>query len=88
MKLRWATDAVTQLENIHDYIALDKPVAAAKTVHRILRAAEMLGQHPGLGKPGRGGEEMREFVKSPFILVYSVVQDVVTIEAVFHGNPC
>jgi toxin ParE1/3/4 len=84
--LRWTLTAEEQLERIYFYIARDKPGAAMQAITRIWNAAEMISQHPTMGKPGRGGNEMREFVKTPFVLVYSVIDDVVTIESVFHGN--
>jgi plasmid stabilization system protein ParE len=85
MTLRWSETALTQLDLIHNYIAQDKPEAAAKTIQRIWRTAEMLAGHPLLGKPGRI-EGTREFVKAPFVLVYIVADSAVGILSVFHGK--
>jgi addiction module RelE/StbE family toxin len=83
--LGWTHTALSQLEHVYDYIAQDKPDAAAKTIQRIWQAAEMLTAHPGLGKAGRI-EGTREFVKAPFVLVYMVEDSTIWILSVFHGN--
>jgi toxin ParE1/3/4 len=86
LKLRWTTPALRDLEAIGDYIARDKPDAAARVVTRILDQCELLATHPELGRPGRV-PETRELVvaDTPFIVPYRVHGDTVELLAVFHG---
>ena len=41
-ELRWTDEALDWLENIYHYIAMDKPIAAAKVVDGILEKVELL----------------------------------------------
>lgn len=45
----WTDPALDQLEEIADYIALDKPEAAAGLVKRIFSTVDRLGQFPDSG---------------------------------------
>jgi plasmid stabilization system protein ParE len=45
----WTEPAVSDLDAIADYIALDKPDAASRLVERIVRHVELLTKHPELG---------------------------------------
>ena len=45
----WTDPALDQLEEIADYIALDKPEAAAGLVKRIFSTVDRLGPFPDLG---------------------------------------
>jgi len=83
--LRWSETAALDLEVIYDYVALDKPAAAPATVEKIIQTAERLEQYPSLGHAGRRNDT-RELVHPPFVIVYRVMQDVIDIQAVFHGN--
>ena len=48
-RLIWTEPALTDLEVIADYIALDKPDAAKRYVQRVLAAVERLEQFPNSG---------------------------------------
>lgn len=48
-RLIWTEPALSDLEAIADYIALDKPDAARRFVHRVFDAAERLTQFPKSG---------------------------------------
>jgi toxin ParE1/3/4 len=45
----WTEPALADLDAIADYIALDKPDAAARLVQRIFAHVELLAEHPELG---------------------------------------
>ena len=45
----WTEPAVSDLDAIADFIALDKPDAASRLVRRVFERVEMLGEHPELG---------------------------------------
>ena len=68
-----------------DYIALDNPVAAESVYHGIVAAAQKLPQFPALGRPGRHPETRELSVSGlPYLIVYEVSAEAVTILAVFH----
>jgi toxin ParE1/3/4 len=85
MRLVFAEPAERDLNSIIDYIALDNPVAAEKVYRAIVATAERLLNFPEIGRPGRI-EGTREFPVSslPYLVVYEVGSEAVTILAVFH----
>ncbi len=61
MCLRWLTQALADLREIHSYIARDNPEAARRVVGEIRREVEILATQPESGRPGRLSGS-REFV--------------------------
>ena len=84
-RLLFAEPAARDLGEIVDFIALDNPAAAAGVYRGIVGAAEKLPEFPGLGRPGRH-PQTRELIVAglPYLIVYEVDADAVTIVAVFH----
>lgn len=82
-----AEPAARDLEGIVDYIALDNPVAAERVYWGIVSAAEKLPEFPALGRPGRHPETRELSVADlPYLIVYEVDPDAVTILAIFHTS--
>ena len=54
----WTEHALDDLNDIAEYIALDKPSAASKLVKKVLSATELLEQFP---KSGRKPPELEDF---------------------------
>lgn len=80
-----AEPAARDLEDIVDYIARDNPVVAEGVYRGIVAAAQRLPQFPALGRPGRHPETRELSVSGlPYLIVYEVGTEVVTILAVFH----
>lgn len=50
MKVYWTDAALENLEAIYNYIALDSPQSAARSVDRITRRSEQLAQFPFSGR--------------------------------------
>lgn len=48
-ELKWTVEAERWLRDIYDYIALDNPSAAARTIETIYQKAEILRQFPESG---------------------------------------
>ncbi len=82
-----AEPAARDLETIVDYIALDNAIAAERVYRDIVRATNMLAERPALGRPGRH-PQTREWSVSgqPFLIVYRVDEETLTILAVFHTS--
>ena len=86
MEIVWREVALSGLERARAYIAQDNPAAAERVRERILGAVRNLADMPNMGRPGRV-EDTRELVVSgtPYIVAYTVLEDVVVIIAVQHG---
>ena len=77
----WADTAITDLENIADYIALSNPTAAKALVQSLLNKIERLARFPLSGKiPTEIPElEYREIVAPPCRVFYRLANDTVFI---------
>jgi toxin ParE1/3/4 len=86
VRVRWLAQALANLEAEADYIARDKPKAAASVVQKINHAVDLLRQYPALGRPGRVAGT-RELVISgtPYVVPYRIRDDEIHILRVFHG---
>lgn len=87
MQVRWTRKALANLEEAIQYIAADKPAAAKDVARRIWQATQMLGDQPGIGRPGRVAGT-RELVVSglPYILPYVEKDGAVFILRVMHAS--
>ena len=86
MRLVFAESAARDLEDIIDYIALDNPPAAQGVYRAIAAAAERLSDLPELGRAGRlPGTRELTVAALPYMIIYEVGAEVVTVLAVFHG---
>ena len=86
MRLEWSDAALDNLDQAVEYIAQDKPAAAAKVAQKIWDATQRLGEQPGIGRPGRV-EGTRELVITglPYIVPYVVKGDRVIVLRVMHA---
>ncbi len=68
----WTEPALSDLDAIADYIALDNPEAARQLVQRIFQHIEQLADHPksGLKPPELKGWRYRQIVESPCRVFY------------------
>lgn len=86
MKVQWTEEAKKRLEDIEVYIARENPKAAQKIILTIVRkTANQLSDYPASGKPGRLSGTRELFISgSPYVVVYTVQHNIVTILTVFH----
>jgi toxin ParE1/3/4 len=86
VEIVWSSRALARLREIRDYVANDKPDAAARLATRIVSLVEALTEHPYLG---RAGSELgvRELVVAgtPYLIFYKVRGTRVTINTIWHG---
>ncbi|GLQ92594.1 type II toxin-antitoxin system RelE/ParE family toxin [Dyella acidisoli] len=70
----WTDPALSELDEIADYIALDNPVAARELVRRVFAHVEQLADHPESGsKPQElKGWRYRQIVEPPCRVFYRV----------------
>ncbi len=83
----WSADAIADLKNIADYIAIDSPQNADRLIVKILKAVEHLTMFPRIGRrtPERDDDHYRELIERPFRIWYRIDTDQVVILNVFHG---
>ena len=86
MQVQWTDRAKNRLEEIEAYIAQESPAAAKQIILSIIRkTATQLSRYPESGKPGRlmGTRELL-FSDSPYLVVYTVRNTLVTLLTLFH----
>jgi toxin ParE1/3/4 len=71
-ELIWTEPALSDLDAIADYIALDKPEAARQLVQRIFHHVEHLATHPESGSKPRElrGSRYRQIIEPPCRVFY------------------
>jgi len=90
--IRLAPDALADLEEIHEWIALhDSPSRAAHVEDRILAAIAALARHPGRGAHppellALGVREYRETFFKPYRIIYSVQASRVDVYLIADGR--
>lgn len=74
MRIVWSPLALERVEDIAQYIAEDKPSAAAEWVEGIFDTVERLSDFPESGRivPEVGGRRIREVIFGAYRIIYSV----------------
>ena len=84
----WTESALSDLNAIAEYIALDKPDAARSLVKQVFSSADNLEQFPELGRipPELKLSKYREIIVDPCRIFYRIDQDKVYILYVMRGE--
>ena len=86
MKLEWSPVARADRRNAFVYVELDNPRAAAMLDERIVAQVTRLLDFPYSGRSGVvAGTRELPIGGTPYIAVYSVSEDIVSILRVLHG---
>lgn len=87
MKVHWTNNAVDQLVNIYEYIALNSPIYAKQMVDKITRRSAQISDQPFSGRkvPEYRAEDIRELIEKPYRIIYRIKQDQIDVLAVIHG---
>lgn len=87
VEIVWSPLARARLREIRAYVALDNPDAAQRLTTRPISMVELLRDYPHLGRAG-AEPGIRELVISgtPYIILYRVRGDRVTIKTIWHGS--
>lgn len=87
-ELVWSPDAIADLREIADYIALDKPDAARRWAQTLVAVAEQAAELPFAGRrvPEFDRDDMREVIKRGYRVLYRVSDEMVEIVAVIEGH--
>ena len=84
----WTERALSDLEAIGDFIAVDNPVAAERWVGVLMAAAQRAAVAPRAGRrvPELGRDDVREVLKRTYRIVYRVKRGSVQVLPVFEGH--
>lgn len=84
----WTEPALSDLDEIAEYIALENPSAARTLVQRVFTTVERLADHPKSGRiPSElEGGRYRELVCGPCRMFYRSLKDEVFILYVMRGE--
>jgi toxin ParE1/3/4 len=86
--ITWTEEAERWLRDIHDYIALDNPAAAQRTVQGIYQRAQVLTQLPEIGYLYAAGPcpAIRILLYGHYRIAYRVqAHGHIQVLGVFHG---
>jgi plasmid stabilization system protein ParE len=88
-QVRFAPPAIRDLERLREFLRPMSPIAAKKAGEVIVKAVQVLGLQPQLGRPIEDmPEEFREWVidfgDSGYVARYRIDSDAVTLLAVRH----
>jgi toxin ParE1/3/4 len=86
--INWTRESEIWLKEIYDYIAADDPDAAARTIFAIYEEAQLLKNHPKLGRKyeTEQSREIRILLYEHYRITYLIRRDGnIDILGVFHG---
>jgi addiction module RelE/StbE family toxin len=88
VKLAWTEPALSDLENIREYISRDSQHYAVQFIARVVEAVESLPAFPRIGRavPEADDETIRELLFQSYRIMYRVETDRVLILTVLHGS--
>ena len=88
LRILWSDRAISDLEQIADFIALDSPATATSFVTKVVEAVSTLEAFPDAGwvVPEYGESPLRELIFRNYRVAYRTDQQSVTIGTVFHGS--
>jgi toxin ParE1/3/4 len=88
MRIVWAPLALDRVLEIHDFIADDKPQAAAAWVDDLFVKLKCLETFPGSGcvVPELARPDIREILFSEYRLIYQISEESILILTVHHSK--
>ena len=87
MEVVWLPRAVSNLEEIRNYIAAEHPAAAKRVAQKIKQTVAMLQDHPRLGKPSlHDGFRQIQVAGQPFVIPYKILGHKLIITRIFHNH--
>jgi len=87
MKVHWTETAEAHLDAIYAYIAQDSETYALRTVDRITRRSQQIGEFPLSGRkvPEYELDQIREVFSGPYRIIYHIKADQIDVISVIHG---
>lgn len=86
MRIHWTDNAIKHLVKIYEYISLNSPTYAKRTVDRITRRSEQIENHPMSGRkvPEYDREDIRELIEKPYRIIYRIKPEQIDVVVVIH----
>ncbi len=87
-KIIWTEPALIDLNEIAEYIAIDKPTAANNLVQKILTKTERLADFPNSGRnpPELKKSRYREIIVNPCRILYRIDEDTIYVLYVMRSE--
>ena len=87
MRVQWSEPALSDLHNISTYLEAASSLPTANRITRaIYESVQSLKVLPNRGRPGRLSDTRELLIpKLPYIVVYRVLPDSVSIARILHG---
>ena len=83
---QYSPKALDDLRSIFDYIARDRPEAAARTVERLLKSCDTLANAPEIGASrDELAPSLRAFSVGSYVVYYRPCPNGVRVERVLHA---
>ena len=89
MRLKYTEEAIADLVDLLDYIALDSPKRALSYVDKLREAVELLQLFPNIGiacKTKGIDEDCRVLTYESYLVFYVVMDDTVLIKTIINGS--
>jgi plasmid stabilization system protein ParE len=85
----YAPGAIRDLQRLRDFLRPKNPLAAKRAADAIIKAVQLLGYQPQIGRPvenmpGEYRELLIDFGDSGYVTRYHLNADVITILAIHH----
>jgi len=86
LRVWWTTQARQDRRDLISYVETEGLLIALELDERISQAVSQLQDHPYSGRPGRAtGTRELVIVRTPYIAVYVVSEDAVSVVRLIHG---
>jgi plasmid stabilization system protein ParE len=87
MKVIWTPRAQQRLRKLHDYIAQDQPLNAARWIGRVLDRGDQIGNQPRSGRvvPEYRRDTIREVFEGDYRIIYRIRNQQVDVLTVRHS---
>jgi plasmid stabilization system protein ParE len=90
MKVEWSAAALADLDRFADFLRQRFPALSAIVAREIIVKADVLSDHPLLGRAIVGREEYRQVVlrvlNAAYVFQYRLAEDRIVMLRVFHGR--
>ena len=90
MKVEWSDSALADLDRFVEFLNQEHPSLAPRVAAEIISKAQVLSEHPRLGRPILGREEYRQIVlqvlRASYVFQYRLDGDRLVMLRVFHGR--
>jgi plasmid stabilization system protein ParE len=88
MKILWSPLAIERASEIAEYIAQDKPSAAAKWIETVFSKVEQLKFTPEIGRfvPEIRNNQFRELIYGNYRVIYRIEKKQISILTIRHGK--